>query len=1244
MKLISSLFFLTVFAFQITAQVTQEWVKYYNSPGDLTDIPRDVAVDAAGYIYISGSSGLYPSLDYTLIKYSPSGEIVWVRQYAPNNNYNRCFAMTLDNDGNIYLTGESYHLDNNTDSEIATIKFDSSGAQLWVQIYNSPANDVGEKIGVDENNNIYVGGRTFESVLIKYNSSGVEQWVQPTDGYIRDMAIDNGGKIYIAGSTIINNNVVQVVRNYNTDGLLVWEQYPFGASESNEPLSIKVDADVNVYVMGRYDNKYATAKYNANGVEQWTQFYGQQTTETIPFDMALDNNGNCYITGYERPSTNSYAATTIKYGTNGEQLWIRTYGPDNIIKEFRTIETDNDGQVYIYGQQYGTLNYFTLIKYSSDGDTLWEQTYNSPVGSYQNPNRIAIDDSFNVYATGQIIDSSSNDYFLTIKYSQGDEQQEKFPPTNLSYDFDTHSLRWNKSLSNNVYYYRIFKQQYNPWTNTAGEWISAADSGGNVNKNDSIWTIQTSGFYNYKVGAVFATDTLFSDSIFVEIGYFLRKVEDNKVIAYNSETDLFKLIRNSDNWPASWYNQFNYNNPFSYSPLILFNGTPNQTYCDWPLFTEIIGNDQAYINEPLNISNLISVYAWKVRSSPIYNGSCAGFSISSILNFYQDQNYLQQFPYMVNKTPGLIPNTDSEARKVINHLQNTQTFPYPTMLNYEPSDPNNSNANYVLNRLIEIFSNYNNTRLDQYISLTSNDSGLHAVVPFAIRMVSGRPNRYDIQVYDSNDPENIYGVQIHTDKNTWSYIGLLVDSSTSGIALRGSIVSRLGLLTWKEPENGGGGNGPLNVNATERIIYISDSSSVAISINDEVIAGYNISNNSILSFENSIVEATDGAFNPPKGFIVPNVESKVIFSDQIPGSKASMMFQSDSKNYYVAERTSNALNGEVETIEIINEGFNYLNTDNINKSINLTTMSETYQNNKFAQLSNLIIDQNDSLGFWLQNDSLNLKNMGGIKNYKITLINADLNGKSEFINEPVSISANSTHILSPDWADLENDVLLVLIDNNNDGMIDDSLLLPNQYDPLPVELTSFTAKRLHNSIRLDWQTATEVNNYGFEIERKLNVKGQMTNEWIKIGFAEGSGNSNSPKNYSYLDKSATKGVYAYRLKQIDNDGTFSYSEEVVVNLNEVPAEFSLDQNYPNPFNPVTQIDFSLAQTGFVTLNIYNSIGQLIRALVNEKLEPGNYNYEWNATDNYGNILSSGIYFYRLQAGSFVETKKMILLR
>ena len=1243
MKTTLLVLFLLLFTISIKPQLVEEWASRFSGVGYVASL----ATDSLGNVYIAGTD----STARLITKFNSAGIQQWSYSYA---NTIVTKAIALDREGNIFVIGTG------GSSDFFTIKYDSLGLEQWVRTYNGPADylDEPKALVIDSDGNVYVTGDSYgqnsslglDYLTIKYSSTGNTEWVERYDGpagyndYTTGLVVDNDDNVYVSGTSQDEEFWSGRIRTikYNSSGVQQWVQtYTNGIAEQTTAIGIDNLGNIIVtgssfaYTTGR---DYVTIKYNSSGVQQWVQRYNYSqipyfANHDDPNSLVVDSEGSVYVTGFsgEEVQVENWGITTVKYSSGGIQQWVNKIANINSYHSYPLAAIDDSSNIYLsfYNYNYEDILDRSVMKYNSAGEIQWEVTESERFS------KILIDDFYNLYT----LNDSTN---TIIKYIQIQDTLPKQPPTNLVYDFTTHTLKWSKSPSTSVLNHLIIKQEFNPWTNTAGPWVSVADSGGRVNKNDSVWTIQTNGFYNFKVGAVFGTDTLFSDSIFVELGYFLRKIEDNKVIAYNSETDLFKLIRNLDNWPASWYNQFNYNNPFSYSPGFLFIGTPNQTYCDWPLFTEIIGNDQAYINEPLNISNLISVYAWKVRSGPIYKGSCAGFSISSILNFYQDQNYLQQFPYMVNKTPGLIPNTDSEARKVINHLQKTQTFPYPTMLKYEPSDPNNSNANYVLNRLIEIFSNYNNTRLDQFISLTSNDSGLHAVVPFAIRIVSGRPNRYDIQVYDSNDPENIYGVQIHTDKNTWSYIGVLVDSSASGIALRGSITSRLGLLTWKEPENGGGSNGPLNVNATERIIYISDSSSVAISINDEVIAGYNISNNSIVSFENSIIEATDGAFNPPKGFIVPNVESKVIFSDQIPGSKASMMFQSDSKNYYVAERTSNALNGEVETIEIINEGFNYLNTDNINKTINLTTMSETYQNNKFAQLSNIIIDQNDSLGFWFQNDSLNLKNTGGSKNYKITLINADPSGKSEFINDPVSIAANSTHILSPDWADLENDVLLVLIDTNNDGIIDDSLLLPNQFDPLPVELNSFTAKRLHNSVRLDWLTATEVNNYGFEIERcALSAERQA---WNKIGFVEGSGNSNSPKNYSYLDKSISIGVYAYRLKQIDNDGTFSYSNEIEIDLSNLAISYSLNQNYPNPFNPVTQIDFSLAQPGFVTLNIYNSIGQLIRTLVNEKLEPGSYNYEWNATDNYGNTLASGIYFYKLQAGSFVETKKMILIR
>ncbi len=189
--------------------------------------------------------------------------------------------------------------------------------------------------------------------------------------------------------------------------------------------------------------------------------------------------------------------------------------------------------------------------------------------------------------------------------------------------------------------------------------------------------------------------------------------------------------------------------------------------------------------------------------------------------------------------------------------------------------------------------------------------------------------------------------------------------------------------------------------------------------------------------------------------------------------------------------------------------------------------------------------------------------------------------------------------------------------------------------PLPVELTSFTATLINRDVLLNWQTATEVNNYGFEIERSaLSAERQA---WKKVGFVNGSGNSNSPKDYSFIDKELLPGKLSYRVKQIDNNGNFKYSD--IVNVNLVTKDFKLYQNHPNPFNPTTRIKFSVPERNNVNIKIFNMIGQEIQEIVNQEYEAGNYNVEFNASN-----LASGVYFYRIQSGNFVESKKMIYLK
>jgi len=193
-------------------------------------------------------------------------------------------------------------------------------------------------------------------------------------------------------------------------------------------------------------------------------------------------------------------------------------------------------------------------------------------------------------------------------------------------------------------------------------------------------------------------------------------------------------------------------------------------------------------------------------------------------------------------------------------------------------------------------------------------------------------------------------------------------------------------------------------------------------------------------------------------------------------------------------------------------------------------------------------------------------------------------------------------------------------------------------DPLPVELTSFTSSINRNIVNLNWKTAMEVNNYGFDVERTQLAESDPL--WEKIGFIEGHGNSNSPKEYNFLDVGISYGSYAYRLKQIDNDGTFEYSEIIEVDAGNIPDGFVLEQNYPNPFNPSTVIKFGLAESQQVTLTVYDILGNEIAQLFNETAEAGKvYEIEFNAAD-----LSSGVYYYRLSTPLKSLVRKLLLLR
>ncbi|MFH0735273.1 MAG: T9SS type A sorting domain-containing protein [bacterium] len=187
--------------------------------------------------------------------------------------------------------------------------------------------------------------------------------------------------------------------------------------------------------------------------------------------------------------------------------------------------------------------------------------------------------------------------------------------------------------------------------------------------------------------------------------------------------------------------------------------------------------------------------------------------------------------------------------------------------------------------------------------------------------------------------------------------------------------------------------------------------------------------------------------------------------------------------------------------------------------------------------------------------------------------------------------------------------------------------------PLPVELINFNATINGDKVILNWATAAEVSNFGFEIE-----KAKVSDRFVKIGFVDGGGNSNSPKDYSFTEIQNETGVFNYRLKQIDNDGKFQYSNIVEVTIG-IPTQYELKQNYPNPFNPTTKIVYNIPNDGLVTLKVYDILGNEIISLVNENQKAGIYEMNFD-----GNKLASGIYICKMNSGNYTNSIKMLLLK
>lgn len=264
--------------------------------------------------------------------------------------------------------------------------------------------------------------------------------------------------------------------------------------------------------------------------------------------------------------------------------------------------------------------------------------------------------------------------------------------------------------------------------------------------------------------------------------------------------------------------------------------------------------------------------------------------------------------------------------------------------------------------------------------------------------------------------------------------------------------------------------------------------------------------------------------------------------------------------------------------------------------------------------------------------------------YKLNFFDIDplsSNNSSSFSNGYIAgklaYIMNHSQAVNPSWADINNVCTQTSSRNgmwdleDGYGIVDIAHALAGA---LPVELVSFSAVIKDKLVVLNWRTETEVNNYGFEIQSSL-----LDDKWDVLGFVNGNGNSNSPKEYNFIDREVnSEGTYSYRLKQIDNDGTYEFSKTIEVNIAS-QGSFELSQNYPNPFNPTTTISFSLPNSGLTTLKVFNLLGEEVGTLANGYWESGTHTFNFNATN-----LPSGTYIYKLSTSEKSQSMKMLLMK
>ena len=434
---------LASYTMNVSAQVSEEWVKRYSGTGNQDDRALDAVTDASGNLYVTGQVyGLLGESNFATIKYDAAGNTVWSKFYDGGGFENDIAkVICVDGAGNVYVTG-SARLTDSTGLVFATIKYNSAGTQLWVRQTNV-GNDTPMDMKIDAAGNVYVTGYLLSHpygriITVKYNSSGTQQWLvtyNPVStsyygGYF--LEVDASGNVYVAGHQgSFDNGQIHLLK-YNSAGAFQWiRTYASGGTVGVGDMvnDMAIDASANIYLTGQVKGlsgssgpDMVTIKYNSSGTLQWAQkFNGTANLSDMARCMGVDASGNVYTGGVTYLTGGNSDIALIKYNSSGTQQWLRTInGQGNALDFANDLILDAAGNIFLTGQSTGLstgYNYLTA-RYSPSGSQVWLQTYLGPGNEHDYANAIALGLNGVVYVTGQSEGTTTGKDFATVKYAQ----------------------------------------------------------------------------------------------------------------------------------------------------------------------------------------------------------------------------------------------------------------------------------------------------------------------------------------------------------------------------------------------------------------------------------------------------------------------------------------------------------------------------------------------------------------------------------------------------------------------------------------------------------------------------------------------------------------------------------------------------------------------------------------------------------------------------------------------------------